>query len=168
MTESTPQDFRESGRQLAGRFLQRNQDFQKAFRQALLRPFPHCYDFVRSVYQHARGDSSYLIEYFRSDRPIIAGEGEQLAQFFEGVLDRIPARGRPRDKDVRSAAMAARVFYKQWREYNRRLGINDRGKSDAMKDESVRLVIEDLEPTPGLDPERVRDLMDRSERRRNS
>jgi hypothetical protein len=109
---------------------------------------------------HAGGDSAALIEYLRSDRPL---QREWLADTLDGVFD--PPQGRPRDRDLRAAAMLAHFFYNRWKDANKRDGVNDRGFSALMKDDACRYALE-LEPHLHADFESVRQLLDRPVHRR--
>jgi hypothetical protein len=162
-------EIREIGRKLADRWLQRGRELQQGFRQAMLRPVLHSkYDFIRALYQHARGDSRYLIEYLRSRRPLTSADREQFARVLEGVLSRKKKRGRPRDSVVRDAAFQANVFYRVWIDENRANGVRDHGHRDAMKNEAIRFVVEELElQSPTVDQEKVRELLCRPKCRRN-
>ena len=52
------------------------------------------YDFIRALFSHARGDSTYLIDSLRSPRALTRLDREHLAQVLEGVLERKKIRGR--------------------------------------------------------------------------
>ncbi len=162
-------DYRTTGQSLREQWLNRLREFQRELEAAGERIRSHDLqrNFIYTLSQHAGGNSKFLIEYLRSDRPLAALEREYLAQVLEGVLDRKKGRGRPANKGVRDAAMQACVFYEMWRAENKRAGIKDYGVSNAMKDEAARFVIEELEPrSPQLNYEAVRELMDRSKSRR--
>jgi hypothetical protein len=162
-------DYRSIGRSLRERWLRRQQELQQALKAAFKNPPPHRpqHDFIRALIQHARGNSEFLIGYLRSQRPLSALDREHFAQVLESTLDRKSRRGRPLNRNARAAAMQATVFYREWRAENKQAGIKDHGHGDAMKDEAVRFVIEELEPhSPPLVCEIVRDLMDRPRSRR--
>jgi hypothetical protein len=131
-------------------------------------PHPPEDNFMITLTEHARGNSKFLVDYLRSDRPLSALEREHFAQALEGVLDRKRPRGRPLNRDKRTAAMQAIVFYKAWRVENKLAGVKDHGHSAAMKDEAAKFVIHELEPhSPPLDYATVRELMDRPRSRRS-
>lgn len=162
-------DVRKIGCELAERWLQRKADFARDFREALRQPKLHPrHDFVSALYQFARGDAQYLIAYLRSHRQLTSANREQLAQVLEGALVLKKKRGRPRDLAVHGAAVAAGGFYRAWLRENRQRGIKDHGQREAMKDEAIRFVVEELEPhSPPVGQAKVRDLLDRPKSRRN-
>jgi len=129
------------------------QDWLKAIEQPSTRRI-----YVEALRAYARGDRSKLVEYLRSDRPI---EREWLAQVINGEVFQ-PKNGRPRDKNVRIAAMLARIIYRRWKEMNKKTGVGDHGVSEHMKDEACRYAIE-LEPWDDDQPDfdRVREMIDR-------
>jgi hypothetical protein len=162
-------DYRSTGRTLRERWLKRQQELQQALHATFknLPPQHPEHDFIRALFQHARGNSEFLISYLRSDRPLSALDREHFAQVLEGVLDHKRQRGRPRKRDERSAAMAALVFYKMWKAGNKQAGVKDHGHSDEMKSEAVRFVLDELEPhSRPLVPDKVKSLMGRSAARR--
>lgn len=118
--------------------------------------------------EHARGDSSYLIAYARSGRPIYAEHREQWAQVLEGVLTKPKKRGRPHSLE-NDAARGACAFFQAWQEANRADGINDWGSREKMREEAARFWCEELEPSsPPLKIEAVLALMSRPGRRRHN
>ena len=164
-------DYRSTGSTLRKRWLKRQQELEQALIATIKKPRPHRpeHDFIRALFQHARGNSEFLIDYLRSDRPLSALDREHFAQVLEGVLDRKKPRGRPLNRDERTAAMQALVFYRAWRAENKRAGVKDHGHSAAMKHEAAMFVIHELEPhSPPLDYAKVRELMDRPKSRRNT
>lgn len=148
------------------RCLSRQREAQEYLKETL-RSHDLKHNFIYALTEHARGNSEFLTDYLRSDRPLGELEREHLAQVLEGVLDRETLRGRPPNSDERTAAMLAHALYKIWRDENKRARVRDYGACDAMKDEMVRFVIQDLEPnSPPLNCETVRQLMDRPRSRR--
>lgn len=113
--------------------------------------------------EHLRGDSTKLLAYLRSSRPLDAEERADLADALEGRYDRKPRRGAPRNRAAHDALVAARYFYRWWLRENKRHGITDWGNRLLMKDEAIRIAIE-VEGHE-VDPETVRDLMDRPKSR---
>jgi hypothetical protein len=163
-------DYRATGRSLREQWLNRQREFQRDLKAAVerIRSLDPKDNFIHALSQHAGGESKFLIDYLRSDRPLAELEREYLAQVLEGVLDRKKRRGRPANSDARVAAMQARVFYRMWQAENKKAGIKDFGHRNAMKDEAARFVIDELEPhSPVPDYETVRELMDRPKPRRD-
>ncbi|WP_206456252.1 hypothetical protein [Aurantimonas marina] len=109
-----------------------------------------------------------LIEWLRSDRPITESDREFLAEAIEAtkLAPRRVTRGRPRNRSLHGATVAARHLYKRWRRLNAERGINDYGHRSEMMDEAIRMAIE-VESWEGVKPEAVRELMERPTYRRN-
>ena len=158
-------DWRDNGKKiradLDAQYKKLGEEVARVFKSALERPPTDDSLLYEALRDHANGDSSALIEYLRSDRPL---QREWLAQTLEGEFT--PKSGRPRNKDLRSATLVARVFYRRWKEANKRDGINDRGLSGLMKDESCRHAHE-LESRLQADIDTVREMKDRPISRRN-
>jgi hypothetical protein len=94
-----------------------------------------------------RGNPSGLVKHLRSRRAITRADRRILAELFEahftGEIDRaLKAIGRPKKHWARSCARGALKFYSEWRDLNRRKGVNDWGHGDEMKDEACRVLIE--------------------------
>ena len=131
------------------------------------------------------GDPSALVKHLRSPR-LTRLDRNMLAETLEDILTGHPLteqteqtkqRGRPKRKWVRRCADVAIKFYQDWKDANRRNGINDWGHRDEMKDEASRLAIELYGNSDsawariyiGHDPptfEQVRELMERPVARR--
>lgn len=141
---------------------------QRTFQARRRSPPDSRFTFIMAVYQCSKNRPQDLIDYLRSNRPLERNERDILADFFEDQMKpaKKPKRGRPRLRLHRTTAWEASFFYKQWREENKRMGVMDRGQGNAMKDEAVRFVIEEFQPT-NVDPEIIRSLMDRPLHRRN-
>ncbi len=120
--------------------------------------------FTLALHEHLRGDSAKLVDYLRSTRRLDAKERSDLADVLGGRYDRKPRRGAPRNRAAHGALVAAEYFYDWWLKENKRNGINDWGNRLLMKDEAIRVAIE-VEGHE-VDPEAVRDLMDRPKSRR--
>jgi hypothetical protein len=123
-----------------------------------------------------RGDPSELVEHLRSRRKITRHDRLVLAELLEGEFtgehEPLKANGRPKRYVLRSCATSALIFYKYWKELNRRHGINDWGLGDQMKDYACGAAIELYgAPRPALKEraptfEEVRTLMERPATRR--
>lgn len=128
------------------------------------------------------GDPSSLVKHLRRgltpvDRNLLA---DTLADVLPDRAERAKQtkqRGRPKRQRARSCAGVAIKFYRDWKDANRRNGINDWGHRDGMKDEASRLAIELYGNSNsawartyiGQDPptfEQVRELMERPAARR--
>ena len=97
----------------------------------------------------------------------------QLADMVLVSFTRQAKTGRRKRFEIRGCAAVARQFYLEWKDANRRNGINDWGHGDEMKDEACRVAIEHYRVSlPGLkgDPpvtlEEIRALMERPAGRR--
>ncbi len=120
------------------------------------------YPFIKAVYQCADGQPDELARMLRSETPLSEECRESLARLIEGRLKKPdPKRGRPRQTKLHEAALWSRMFYRDWREENRNAGVNDYGKSEWMKSESIRILIDMDQSFKGVDAVKVRDLMDR-------
>jgi hypothetical protein len=117
------------------------------------------------------GDESPLIDYLRSDRPLSPRDRNNLALYLSGYWSDFPGRGRPTKITHKTVAATALEFYEDWRRYNRDHRTRDRGQAEAMKDEALRFVVEDLWPShlgtiDGTARAAIRDLMNRPKSRR--
>jgi hypothetical protein len=92
-------------------------------------------EFEWTVLFLAKGDPKKLIEYLRSDRPILF-DREGLATLLEYA--QTPRGGPHRRMHVHSVAADALILYKRWREENIRRGVNDRRRCNDMKDVAAR------------------------------
>jgi len=127
------------------------------------------------------GDPSPLVRRLRDERVPTLEDMHAFADMLELASDEIRQRrrggrgGRPRQNILtRLFAKRALVFYEEWKQANRRLGVRDHGHRDAMKDEACRVVLDlhenlyplhrRLRPWPTFDG--VRELMDRPKSRR--
>lgn len=112
---------------------------------------------------HAKGNPTALIRYLKSNNLWTAEDRSAVADLFEDHTG-----GRPRDDDLRTAATLARVFYDEWRAWNRKLGVDDRGLAEAMKDDAAQFIVSDFYPERGeAFHDTVRDTMDRPGHRRD-
>jgi hypothetical protein len=133
-------------------------------------PAEHDY-FGRALLLAVDGDATELKKYL-SDRPLNGYERQLIATLLEDYFaTRKRYRGRPANFMPRVVAAAALHFYQDWRADNKTRGINDRGQSAAMKDEAVRFIIEELDPSlleklTESDQAAARELMDRPASRR--
>lgn len=112
-------------------------------------------------------DPGPLVAWLRSDRPITSHDREALAQAIEGsrLEPRKKRRGRKPNHDIHGTAVAARHIYRRWRRLNDERGIADYGHRSEMMDEAILMAIE-FEQRDGVDPEAVRELMERPASRR--
>jgi hypothetical protein len=136
-------------------------------------------DWYESLFLHAlldfrTGSPAPLINYLRSDRPLLF-DRKRLATRLETFLQkRSNGGGGRRDVMVHFLAARALRLYDVWREENIRQGVNDRGRSTDMKDEAAKIVFEqqthafnlfstELELAASFEAvrETLRDLMDR-------
>ena len=118
------------------------------------------------------GDPSRLINYLRSDLPL----DRDLRDHFASSLECGPRSkriGRPPDYLLLDIAELADEFYRQWKERNKKEGINARGRSENMKYQSCVYLIDMQranwdERTDGKipDPEAVMQLLARPKSRR--
>jgi hypothetical protein len=115
------------------------------------------YQFLRALLSWRDGDPADIVAWMNSERPLYR---EPLALLFEGKLDKKARVGRPRNELEYMAALAAWRFYRQWRKENERRSIDDYGRSDAMKDASIRAVME-MDARLVCDPDKVRARMDK-------
>jgi hypothetical protein len=94
------------------------------------------------------GDPSMLVRHLRSRRKLTRLDRNELAEHFEQILTNELQRksqktgGRRKHTWAQSCAHVAIKFYRDWKDANRRNGINDWGHGDEMKDEACRLAIE--------------------------
>jgi hypothetical protein len=119
------------------------------------------YLFIKACFAAGDGDQTALLDWLRSDRPLPDGFREYLADLISGRrFRRRQTRGRPREYvEEHARALFARMFYREWLAANRREGINDFGKRDEMRNESIRIVGEVFAPVD-IDTEVVRKSMD--------
>jgi hypothetical protein len=96
-------------------------------------------EFEWAVLSLAKGDPKRFIEYLRSDRPILF-DRQRLAILLEQA--QTPRGGPLHHRGMHSVAGVALHLYKMWHEENIRHGINDRGRSNYMKDEAARIVLD--------------------------
>jgi hypothetical protein len=132
------------------------------------------------VFRAIDGDPSVLVRHLRSRRKLTRFDRNELARLFEyaftKALQHKPTTkgGRPKHSWARMCADVVAInFYQDWKDANRRNGINDWGHRDEMKDEASRLAIELgscwARRFTGQDPptfEQVRELMERPAARR--
>lgn len=155
-----PKDWRTIGR-----------DLEREWRNGRKKPLPISKDaqfallerppsFTLCLLDYYNGDPANLIEYLRSGREMPDDFREQLAEAISNFHTKKPKRGRPKDRALRHALVAAQWFFQRWRAENDRQGINDWGHREDMKDESIRTAIE-IERHDVAD-EDVRALMDRA------
>jgi hypothetical protein len=152
-------DWEEIGHRLYEQWAASAAHCDKAFIERMAKPLGPEFDFVRALIQHARGNSSYLNNYLRSDRVLSPLDRELLAQVNEGVLDRKPERHRPKNKRAHQVALCARAFYRAWQEACKNAGISTWGLANPMKDEACNyaLLLETDDEQPKFDS--VRELI---------
>jgi hypothetical protein len=119
------------------------------------------------IRQYYEGDASPIAAYLRTYQ-LSQDDQDTLARFFEGAFTpERPERGAPKSNERAAAGWALR-FYRDWKEHNKRLGVDDRGCADDMKTEAARFIVHDiLSHAYGLNEEIVRANMDRSKNRQN-
>jgi hypothetical protein len=117
-----------------------------------------------------QGNPSRLLEYLGSERPL-TNRREVASCLALAFKKPNPRTGRPRKGDVQLFASQALIFYEEWKQLNRRLGIRNYGHANDMKEEACRVILdlyawqkEVLRPFPT--PRAVRELMDRPKTRR--
>lgn len=120
--------------------------------------------FTLALHGHLHGDSTKLLDYLRSSRPLNAEERNDLADVLEGRFSRQPRRGAPVNRAVHVALDSAEWFYRWWLDENKRNAVADWGHRLVMKDEAIRIAME--VEGHDVDAEVVRDLMDRPKSRR--
>jgi hypothetical protein len=123
--------------------------------------FPATIGFTLLEWRH-RGNPQWLIAYLRKWR-MTEEDQEDLAQVLEGKFDR--RSGRPRNRDLREAALCTRIFLKRWRALNRAKGISDWGHREEMTEEAARFVIQ--EQKLAVKTEYVLQFLQRPNSRRN-
>jgi len=132
-----------------------------------------------AVLEAMEGNPSILVHHLRSRQKLTQADRNHLASLFEKVVftDRLqykPMKGRSKQTWTRSCANLAIQFYQDWKDANRRNGINDWGHGKQMKDKACQLAIEvcgndKLRLYLGQDPptfEQVRELIERPAARR--
>ena len=122
------------------------------------------------------GDPSALGAFLRSGQKLTQFDRNELANLLEAIFTRqakpTKQRGRSKRLGVRACAAVARRFHVEWKDANRRNGINDWGHGDEMKDEACRLAIElyvdrfPVKDDPPITFEEIRELMERPAARR--
>jgi hypothetical protein len=100
-------------------------------------------DWYESLFLHVllhsmTGDPAPLINYLRSDRPLLF-DRKRLATRLEAFLQKGRHGGRHRDVMAHRLAAQALRLLDVWQEENIRQGVNDRGRSADMKDRRQRL-----------------------------
>ena len=94
------------------------------------------------------GDPSLLVRHLRSRRKLTRFDRNSLAKYLEFAFTEALQRksqktaGRRKHTWAQQCAYVAIKFYRDWKDANRRNGINDWGHGDEMKDEACRLAIE--------------------------
>ena len=132
--------------------------------KATVRPMTQEEALGSALLQSARGNSTRLVAYLRSDMPLTLPADNR--EFLANSLSRRKRRGPSRDNEVRYVVFTALVFYEQWKRANQRAGISNRGLANAMKDESCEyaLKLNGLKVNSGT----VREMMERPKHRRVS
>jgi hypothetical protein len=108
------------------------------------------WDFL--IFKAIDGDPSSLVRHFRSRQKLTRFDRNELAEWFEyaftEVLQPKPTtkRGRRKHSWAQMCASLAIKIYQNWKDVNRRNGINDWGHGDEMKDEACHLAIELVGP----------------------
>jgi hypothetical protein len=125
--------------------------------------------FLHVLLHTVEGNPAELINYLRSDRPLLF-DRKRLATSLETALRKRRRDGRRRDVMAHRLAAQALRLYGVWHKENIKQGVNDRGRSNDMKDKTARTVFEQQMHAFGLftpelgfptNFEAVRDLMDR-------
>jgi hypothetical protein len=95
-------------------------------------------EFMEALNASTDDDMSPLANYVASDKPLSQEERKVLSL-------RLPKRktGRPQDTQLRTAASIACMFYKEWRELNKRLQVRDHGHCPEMKEYAAQWMVED-------------------------
>jgi hypothetical protein len=100
------------------------------------------------IFNAIDGDPSSLVRHFRSRRKLTRFDRNELAELFEWAFTEVlqpkseKTRGRRKHTWAQMCAHMAIKFYQEWKDANRRNGINDWGHGDEMKDEACHLAIE--------------------------
>lgn len=117
------------------------------------------------IKQYQDGDAGPIAAYLRTHQ-LTEDDQDTLARFFEGAFaPEPPTRGPPKSNE-RAAAGWAADFYREWKDLNKRVGVDDRGCADDMKTEATRFIVQDfLSHSYGLDEEKVRANMERGKDR---
>jgi len=129
--------------------------------------------FMRAILKHREGDSSALIAYLRSDKPLDWGQRWDIAALFEPKPE-VSRRGRPQKKEHRLAASVAKRFYEDWKQYNKHNGITAHGHAREMKDRALEFTACKLHPnwrwiwTGAGERDTALQMMERGKSRRNS
>ena len=164
-------DWRDVGRQLEQKqkafdeeMATLDVDAQSSEFKAILEDI-HCEnDLIAALRQAAKGDPTSIVDWLGSDRPLSSSFRRFLLDYFRGEF--APQRGEPRD-DLRDMLTTyAERFFREWREENKRLGISDHGHRAEMREEAIRFTQERFFIFEKIDPEKVRDLMNRPRSRR--
>jgi hypothetical protein len=176
--------WKDTGRKLAEERAEEHQNMRRLVAEIASRVMaePHeapTREWSDAVHAACNGDPSRLVEYLRSERALTRTDRDLLATFLPSMLK----KGRPGKDEVKSLARVALVFYQEWKQLNRRLGIRDHGHADDMKQQACRVALALMNTDPwrvalGLPPvlnpastvpptvEAVRELMDRPKSRR--
>jgi hypothetical protein len=130
-------------------------------------------DWYESLFLHVllhavEGNPAELINYLRSDRPLLF-DRKRLATRLETFSQKRRCGGRRPDVMAHWLAAQALRLLDVWQEENIRQGVNDRGCSDDMKDEAAKIAFEQQMHAFSLEfpasfeavRETIRDLMDR-------
>jgi hypothetical protein len=91
------------------------------------------------------GSANDLANALRSDTPMSRRTREMLALYFEGRHPAASKRGAPKHEAASFVLDFAKAFFADWKAANMDSGLNDRGRSVAMKEKSIEIVVSLIE-----------------------
>jgi hypothetical protein len=132
--------------------------WEKGYKQRLAaKP---CGKLAAAIRRFQSGNSLPLAEFVRSD-PLEREERAQLAEFLQGLNDK--RGGHPVDRLIYKAADEVQTFLHFWREENKRHGVSEHRKNDAMAKAAIPVVVAALK-VPNSKTDKIYNLWKRRQR----